>query len=510
MTTGEGKVAFWLPVGAIFGVLVLWSLHAYLTVRFNSDIIVEAIGVQDLMRDLGWVWSYPGQLHGGVVEYPIMAVGELIAPGNPYGFTFIRIFYVPVTGVLLALSLRRVFPAVNLWWFAGAAVAGPALLHDFRAISDIYPFGWLLAAIGVYLIAGKRFLFIGGVLLGLGVYEHASAALMSLPLVVAMAVRFSFDLRRWVRIAIGGLIGLIPMALAQFTQGDKLVVWSPAKLEFPRAFDLLGLSDSGASWPTSMLPGAWGIQNGGTTFLGVSNGVQFYLNLALILSLLAFCVVGVVLIVRGRYSWKSPIGFLVITWFAGLVLALGLSAVVPTVWFYGLSLGFLVWVSVALLGGFNLGRIVATVIIAVMGSMSLYSVSAFSGTLGAIELKFEQQEEISGVAQSLIDNNVSVIFGDYWEVLPVAYASGGEVDAVTSTFNRFPLPDVVADSVEVLVGVSSGTIALPAGRESWDSSTAVSELVSTTCRFISPLPGEYSDLVSLYRCPSSVVVKGIG
>jgi hypothetical protein len=505
MTTGEGKVAFWLPVGAIFGVLVVWSLHAYLTVRFNSDIIVEAIGVQDLMRDLGWVWSYPGQLHGGVVEYPIMALGELIAPGNPYGFTFIRIFYVPVVGVLLALSLRRVFPTVNLWWFAGAAAAGPALLHDFRAISDIYPFGWLLAAIGVYLIAGKRFLFIGGVFLGLGVYEHASAALMSLPLVVSMAVRFSFDLRRWVRIAIGGLIGLIPMALAQFTQGDKLVVWSPAKLELPRAFDLLGLSDSGASWPTSMLPGAWGIQNGGTTFLGVSNGVQFYLNLALILSLLAFCVVGVVLIVRGRYSWKSPIGFLVITWFAGLVLALGLSAVVPTVWFYGLSLGFLVWVSAAL-GG----RFVAIPIIVVMSAMSIYSVSAFVGLFDSISFKWNQQQEIAGVAQSLIDNNVPVIFGDYWEILPVAFASANEVSGVTSTFNRFPLPESVTDSPTVVVGVSTGGIALPAGRESWDTADAVEELVTRSCSFISPLPGEYSDLVSLYRCPSSVVVKGIG
>ena len=203
MTTGKSKAAFWAPVVAVFVVLFLWSLHAYLTVRFNSDIIVEAIGVQDLMQDLSWVWSYPGQLHGGVVEYPIMAVGELIAPGNPYGFTFIRIFYVPLTGVLLALSLRRAFPSVNLWWFAAAAAAGPALLHDFRAISDIYPFGWLLAAIGVYLIAGKRFLFIGGVFLGLGIYEHASAALMSVPLVFAIAVRFEFELRRWVRMALG-------------------------------------------------------------------------------------------------------------------------------------------------------------------------------------------------------------------------------------------------------------------------------------------------------------------
>ena len=67
----------------------------------------------------------------------------------------------------------------------------------------------------------------------------------------------------------------------------------------------------------------------------------------------------------------------------------------------------------------------------------------------------------------------------------------------------------VVDSAEVLVGVSTGTIALPSGRESWDSSDAVNELVSSSCRFISPLPGEYSDLVSLYRCPSSVLVKGI-
>ena len=505
MTAGKEKVAFWAPAIAVFVGLFLWSLHAYLTVRFNSDIIVEAIGVQDLMQDLSWVWSYPGQLHGGVVEYPIMALGELIAPGNPYGFTFIRIFYVPVTGVLLAVSLRRVFPSVNLWWFAAAAAAGPPLLHDFRAISDIYPFGWLLAAIGVYLVAGKRFLFIGGVFLGLGVYEHASAALMALPLVSAMLVRFVFEFRRWVRIALGIVIGLIPMALAQFTQGDKIVVWSPAKLGFPRAIGLLGLSDSGAGWPTSMLPGAWGIQDGGTTFLGVGIGVQFYLNLALIVGLLVFVVVGVVLILRGRSSWKSPLGFLVITWISGLALALGLSAVVQTVWFYGLSLGFLVWVTAAL-GG----RLVAIPIVAVMGAMSIYSVSVIGGVVDSISLKWDQQQEISGVAQSLIDNNVTIIFGDYWEILPVAYASAGEVHPITASFNRLPLPIEVVESPDVLVGVSSGTIALPSGRESWDSSTAVSELVSKSCRFISPLPGNYSDLVSLYQCPRDILVKGIG
>jgi len=237
----------------------------------------------------------------------------------------------------------------------------------------------------------------------------------------------------------------------------------------------------------------------------VSNGVQFYLNLALILGLLAFVVIGIVAILRGRYSWKSRVGFLVITWVTALILTFGLSAVVPTVWFYGLSLGFLVWVTAAL-GS----RFVAIPIVVVMGAMSIYSVSAFSEVADSISVKWDQQEEIDGVAQSLVDNNVTIIFGDYWEILPVAYASAGDVHPITSTFNRFPLPVEVVDSPEVLVGVSTGTIALPSGRESWDSSAAVNELVSTSCRFISPLPGKYFDLVSLYRCPSSVLVKGLG
>lgn len=504
------RFANWAPVAATFAALVAWSLYAYLTVRFNSDIIVEAIAVQDLMRDPSWVWSYPGQLHGGVVEYPIMAVGELIAPGNPYGFTFIRIFYVPVTGVLLALSLRRAFPQVNLWWFAGAAAAGPALMHDFRAISDIYPFGWLLAAIGVYLIAGKRFLVLGGIFLGLGVYEHASAALMSLPLVLALVIRWGPGIRAYVRIGVGLVIGLIPMALAQFTQPDKIVVWAPADLALPRALDMVGLTDGGAAWPLSMLPGAWGIQNGGTNFLGVSNSVQFYLNLALVVGLLAFLVLGVITILRGRARWSDPLGFLVIVWAAGIVLALMLSAVVPTVWFYGLSLGFLVWVTVTLVASKFAGRVLAIVVIAVMASMSVYSVNATNGLVSAASDKWDDNQEINGVAQSLIENNVSVIFGDYWEVLPIAYASSGEVFAVTSSFNRLPIPASIRQSQEVLVGVTSGTVAIPGGRDRWDTSEAVEELVSESCRYVSPLPGSYFEFVDLYRCPPDVLLNGIG
>jgi signal transduction histidine kinase len=195
----------------------------------------------------------------------------------------------------------------------------------------------------------------------------------------------------------------------------------------------------------------------------------------------------------------------VIIWSVGLVLAVLLSAVIPTVWFYGLSLGFLVWVTVAFAG-----RFIAIAIIVVMASMSLYSVNYFTGVADATSIKLEQNEEISGVAQSLIDNDVTVIFGDYWEVLPVAYASGGDVSAITSTFNRFPPPDSVLESPEVLVGVTSGRIALPNGLDRWTTSDAVEELVTESCRFVSPLPGDYMDAVSIYRCPSSVLTNGLG
>ncbi len=508
MTNVRGQLVrgrVWAPVAVTFAALLLWSLHAYLTVRINSDILVEAIAVQDLLRDPSWVWSYPGQLHGGVVEYPIMAVGELLAPGNPYGFTFIRIFYVPLTGVLLALSLRRVFPSVNLWWFAGAAAAGPALMHDFRAISDIYPFGWLLGAVGVYLISSRKFLLIGGLFIGLGVYEHASSAFMSLPLVLAMSIRFGFGVRDYLRSAIGIAVGLIPMALAQFTQTEKVVVWSPTDLAPPRVMDMLGLTDMAQAWPNSMLPGAFGIQNGGLTFFGVNYTAQFYLNAALIIALIVFSIIGTIMILRGDRSWRDSVGFLVIMWVTGLALALFLAALVPTVWFYGLSLGFLVWVTAALAG-----RFIAVVIIVVMGSMSLFSVDYFTSVADTTSLKWEQQQEIDGVAQSLKDNNVSVIFGDYWEVLPVAYASAGDVFAITSNFNRLAIPPSITESPEVTVGVASGRIALPTGLDRWTTSGAVEQLVSESCRYISPMPGEYADLVDLYRCPTNVLVKGIG
>jgi hypothetical protein len=142
--------------------------------------------------------------------------------------------------------------------------------------------------------------------------------------------------------------------------------------------------------------------------------------------------------------------------------------------------------------------------------MSIYSVNATGGIAGAAEAKWDDNQEISGVAQSLIDNNVPVVFGDYWEVLPIAYASSGEVFAVTSSFNRLPIPDSIAQSPEVLVGVTSGKVALPSGRDTWDTAEAAKEYVSESCRFVSPLPGSYFEFVDVYRCAPEVLQNGIG
>ena len=102
----------------------------------------------------------------------------------------------------------------------------------------------------------------------------------------------------------------------------------------------------------------------------------------------------------------------------------------------------------------------------------------------------------------------SALNGGYRIMQLISHSAGG-VFAITSNFNRLQIPPSITESPEVTVGVTTGRIALPTGLDRWTTSAAVEELVSESCRFISPLPGEYADLVDIYRCPTELLVKGI-
>lgn len=497
-----------LPYAVIFLGLLAWSGYAYATVRVNADILAEAIQVQQWMQSPFWVWSYPGQLHGGVLEYPLIALAELITPGNVYGLTLVRVFYIPLAGLLLASCFSLAAPRRSLWPFALAATVGPAVLHGFRMISDIYPSAWLISALGVWLVfrwAARRltsagWLLLGGVLVGLGVYQHASAVVFSIPLLVFAGVHWRLRVRSVGVVAVGFIIGLIPMALAMFAQPGKEVVYRPERSGVPNVFGSLGLSRGELGWRDAMLPNGLGIAHADSTFLDLGWPVQWWINLAALLFVLAIVIVS---LTRGRYAMG-------LMWLSALAAIVGLVIVVPPIWYYGTPVGFVLWFSIGFVP-VVLPRVIEWIVIAVvLGISAGFSFAQVWNShprfLTGIQVKAEQAREVDEVATAISDAGIDYVFGDYWEVLPIAYASSGAVHPISYNFNRFPLdPSTVGE--EIVVAVTPGTIALPFGRDSWDLSADALALVDQVCAPVPDISDRLPVDVTAYLCPTAVLME---
>ena len=513
MTTDRGAVvnvarAHRLPLAVIFVALLAWSGYAYAVVRVNADILAEAIQVQQWLADPFWVVSYPGQVHGGIVEYPLIALAETLAPGNVYVLTLVRILYIPLAGVLLASCFSMSQPDRSLWPFAIAAAVGPAVLHGFRMISDIYPSAWLLSALGLWLIfrwssgCTQRitWLVAGGVLIGLGIYQHASAAVLSIPLLIFAAVQWRVPVRQGVWVVAGIVLGLIPMGLAMFAQPDKDVVYRPERSGLPDVLGALGLDRGELGWRDAMLPNGLGIAHADSTFLDLGWGVQWWVNLIGLLLVVAVVVVGVLL-------RRSALGWM---WFSALAVLVALVVFVPPIWYYGTPIGFLLWFSV----GFApvlLPRlaewIVIGVVLAISAGFSFAQVwNSHPRFVTGAQVKAQQVAEVDEVAAAISDAGVEYVFGDYWEVLPIAYASSLSVHPISYNFNRFPL-DPTAVGEEIVVAVTPGTIALPFGRDSWDLSQDASALVDQECIPVPDITARLSEGVTAHLCPTATLME---
>ena len=70
-----------LALGAI---TAAWAVLSWLTMVPSADKLAEAIQVQRLLDHHAMVWSFPGQTHGGVLEYPIQLVLAWLSPGSIY------------------------------------------------------------------------------------------------------------------------------------------------------------------------------------------------------------------------------------------------------------------------------------------------------------------------------------------------------------------------------------------------------------------------------------------
>jgi hypothetical protein len=501
------------PILVLFAALLAWTTYAYLTVRVDGDILAEAIAVQRWLDSPYWTLSYPGQLYGGIAEYPFIALAESVAPGNVFGFTFIRIFYIPIAGVLLAVVFRLMYPARSLWPLALGAGAGPAAMHSMMAIKDLYPSSWLLTMIGVAIVAwqlarGRRawLVVIGGVFIGLGVSQHPTALLLGAPLLAAMLVHWRAVPRDVIRVVIGGLFGLLPLVLGLLAQPDKIVVFEPARQGLPNVLGALGLSWNTDAWAQAIVPIGWGVQFTDYNTFALPSGVQFFVNAAIALTLIASVLLSIPAL--SRYLRSEPVrdtDALIVLWGVTLLAVIVITLVTRPVWFYGTVLGFTTWFALGVIVGLprrSLGRGVAGAVILVMASTSIGAFLALRPSFPqSVNFKMDQAQQVQAIASDLEDAGIEYIFGSYWEVLPIAYASRGAVQPITVFTNRFPLQGPLGD--EILLAAPNGRTTLPVDLDRWVGSVEADEFLAAQCRSttVDKLPEGFS----AFRCPVSAL-----
>ena len=499
-------------MAAVFVILAAWSGLSYLVIRVDSDILAEAIQVQRWLADSFVVLSYPGQLYGGVLEYPLIALAESVFPGQVYAFTALRILYLPIVGVLAVYATSLLFPAWRLWPFIPAALVGPAVLHSMMAIKDLYPFSWLLGMIGVAITysrwrSGVRswWLLVGGALLGLSIYQHPTASLLVVPLAVAGVVRWRpRGGRLWTWVA-GGVLGLAPLLLARFGQRDVYVAYTPGREGIPNVAGAFGLD--GATWSTAIVPNGWGVQYTDLNTWALPTWLQVMVNVAVFAFIVACLVITLAgLISRQLVREPSDAQVLAVMWSAVAVVVVAIVIAVPPVFFYGAALAVPVWITIA--GAINAlwgrpGVVLAVVVMVIAAITSVGSVLAWNpGLPGAVGYKKKQADQVAEVAMRIQDAGIDVLFGDYWETLPIAYASAGGLSAVTVPVSRFPFDDGGGDTI--VVAVPAGYTALPPGLERWSNAEAAVGFADANCTrltadvFVDPFP------IRTYECPVSI------
>ena len=496
----------------VFFILFAWSLLSYLVIRVDSDIVAEAIQVQLWLEKPFLVLSYPGQLYGGVLEYPLIAAAELLAPGQVYALTAVRVFYLPLVGVLAVYATHLLFPHLRLWPFIPAVAAGPAVLHSMMAIKDLYPLSWLLAMVGIALTfrqwnsrGGVGLSMVGAVLVGLSIYQHPTTSLLALPLAVAGFVRWwPRGKALWWWIA-GVVIGLLPLVVARFGQGEQFVSYQPERTGLPNFAGALGFSEQG--WPPAIVPHGWGVQNTDLNVWAFPSLMQIVVNAAISVFLVLCVIVVMRTVVRRQCGAQdSPLVVVATMWASALVVVFAIVLVVPPVFFYGAALAVPVWITLVV--GINKvagvwGRAAAYAIVVLAAITSLGSVFALNPALpGAVGFKNAQAAQIRQIAQDISQADIRIIFGDYWETLPIAYASSGDIRAVTIPVSRFAIPDDVTGVIRV--AVPTGYTALPPGLDRWANARDAVGFVDAQCVrlpqdvVVDPYP------IRTYECPVEI------
>lgn len=466
-----------LPVfsGAITGI---YATIAWWAVIPNQDLLADGIQVQRVLRNPELVTSFPGQKHGGVIEYLYSIPAEFFAPAEYFTHSAIRVVLAFFTGFLAAKLYRTLFPTSPSWSFLVAVAAGPTVLQGMAGpqsnpvgvywLTVNYNLAWLLVTLGAWLIArectrpedsGRRswVMIFGGIPLGLGFYQQPTIGILLVPLVFLVIALVPMRPRDVAYALLGSAIGAIPAAI-NFFFPRTVNTWDPSHFPVinpPLIAANLGL-DGMPSYFTALLPYSFGLAPSESQSVG---RWQSGLTIAVIAVIAISAVWGVLAALRSRRRLGEGAA-LATAWLAAIGAIIAFGLVVDPVWFYGAGLAILLWVTIGALPHVirpkQVGIALTIAAVTIVGGSTLAHNYYWWSELPSRGVeKMEYLDQQRQRAAAIEDLGASFVYGSYYDAIPVAYGSAGLLHPVTNTYNRFPVDaSDLRESNAVLVAVS--------------------------------------------------------
>jgi len=451
----------WIP--ALAGLFCFgWAFVAWLTVIPNQDILVDGIQVQSLVAEPRVVLAFPGQRHGGPLEYPATILAEWFLPGNYFANGAIRPLLAFLTGFLVGKLFLRLFPSAPSWAFLTGVAVGPTIIHGKLGpagnevgvwwLQPNWDMAWLLVTAGAFVLAGcprsqswvvKALS--GGLLVGLGFWAHPAVILLIVPLLVLVTLLMRLTLRILMVGFIGSVIGVVPAGIS-YVINSGINTWDPShgafiSLSYYRDMggSVLGLNGV-PDYIYALMPYAVGLPPSQDVLPGWFQSGFVWLVLG------SVAVIATVSSVRALKK-RQPVGdagAVALSWSALVVTIMLFITFIDPVWIYSSSLAVLFWLTVGalplLVPNELLGILLTSALLLVTAVSTLtHNWDYLTNLPREFQAKVAFQERNQTLAEDLVDEGANYIFGSYYEVVPVGYGSGLQLRTLTSTYNRFPL-----------------------------------------------------------------------
>lgn len=462
-----------------------WALLGWLTVIPNQDILADGIQAQSVLSDPRVVLSFPGQKHGGPLEYPATLLAEALAPGNYFANAAVRLLLAFATGYVVARLFQTLFDEAPRWSFLVAVAVGPTIMHGLLGPSSNpvgvwwlqpnYDMAWLLVASGALVLAcsvgpagresvhdpGAWWPLLGGLLLGLGFFAHPVIVLLLVPLVALVVLRSRWRPRAYAITIAGGLIGITPAAIS-YVVNAQINTWDPSHgafiaVDYYRSAGaaILGL-DGIPDYMTALLPYALGLAPSNTL---MSGRLQSTLMWIIVFLIIVTSAVGLARALRSRRP-LSPAASIATSWLVAIVMMFAFITFVDPVWIYSSGLGVLFWLSIGALPMFFtirwIGNVVAATALATVAASTVsHNMELMSDVPDRFQAKIDRMIDEQRLADQLVDAGAQYVFGSYYDVIPVGYASGSRLRTLTNHYNRFPLTDEELKGDNLLVAVNT-------------------------------------------------------